>query len=704
MNEITLAGCTPTPLAHYLKALGVFRLLAEQKDPHIKARWHKDQFVLHTALTQAEIESFFLAEYRPTPILAPWNGGSGFFEGDNKDGFDPMAGSPAQRFGPIAQGIATAQQALQSLGLTEKPTPDNKPRLLATLRATANDDMLVWLDAAVVLTSGSPSYPPLLGTGGNDGRLDFTNNFLQRLVELFDAQTGQAVGLTGAWLVQALFGEATPRFATNAIGQFAPGHIGGANGTSGFTCDSRINPWDFILMLEGAVLFASATTRRLESNQQAGLSYPFTVYQANVGSGGMAQADAGSGKSRGEIWLPLWQNPAHIAELRKLLSEGRATVGRHAARDGLDFARAVGQLGVDRGIAAFQRYGFMVRNGLAYLATPLGRVETSRAPNTDLIADLERGRFLDALRRAARDKDAAASLKRTVSQLENALFALTQPGSSRDAIQRCLILLGETQQVLGASRKGREAVPILPHLSDAWIAQADDGSAEFRIALALAGLQNIRAYLAPVAREKAYWQWSPESRNYVWGQGDLVRNLVRVVERRVMEAGRKDEEPFAAFNKQGAELGHIQGFLAGRTDDARIAALLLGLIWADLPEIAPAPSAKMPAALLPSAYPILKSFFTPPALLTYLDRLPKGTNLHGPDEIVRLLAGGQADKAVQLAWRWGRIAGFNWPKGPAPASPHIAGPRLLAALAIPLNPKSLLQLLPRTEQQSSETV
>ena len=26
MNEILLAGCTPTPLANYLKALGVFRL------------------------------------------------------------------------------------------------------------------------------------------------------------------------------------------------------------------------------------------------------------------------------------------------------------------------------------------------------------------------------------------------------------------------------------------------------------------------------------------------------------------------------------------------------------------------------------------------------------------------------------------------------------------------------------------------------
>jgi len=30
MKPIPLPGCAPTPLAHYLKALGVLRLLAEQ--------------------------------------------------------------------------------------------------------------------------------------------------------------------------------------------------------------------------------------------------------------------------------------------------------------------------------------------------------------------------------------------------------------------------------------------------------------------------------------------------------------------------------------------------------------------------------------------------------------------------------------------------------------------------------------------------
>lgn len=484
MNEIILAGCTPTPLANYLKALGIFRLVAEQKDPGIKACWRGERFALITRLSPEELARFFLDEYRPTPILAPWNGGSGFFANDNKDGFSPLSTAKATRFALISEAIATASQVLVDLKLTEKPNPDTKPQLLMALRGQASDALLTWLDAAVVLSAGEPAYPPLLGTGGNDGRLDFTNNFLQRLVELFDPSTGEPIGLATAWLDHAIYATPTPKLTQKAIGQFAPGQIGGANATSGFSTDSRMNPWDFVLMLEGALLFVTAASRRLESNQQAKLSYPFTVYPNSGGSGGMAQADAGS--SRGEIWMPLWTNAAQLDEIRVFLGEGRATLGRRAARDGLDFARAVSRLGTDRGIDAFQRYGFMVRNGLAYLATPIARVESRRAPAADLINDLERGQFLDLLRREARGKEAPASLKRAVSQLENALFALTKPESGRPAVQRALILLGDVMQTLAVSRKGQETVPVLPSLSAAWVLQANDDSPEFRLALSLA--------------------------------------------------------------------------------------------------------------------------------------------------------------------------------------------------------------------------
>lgn len=711
MNEISLAGCTPTPLANYLKALGVFRLVAEQKDPEVKAHWRGERFVLVTRLSQEELARFFLKEYQPTPILAPWNGGSGFYPSDNKDGISPLSTALAVRFHPIATAIATATHILAALKLHEKPDKDQKPMLLMRLRAEAEELFLSWLDAAVVLAAGSPNYPPLLGTGGNDGRLDFTNNFMQRLMELFDPSTGTAIGMASAWLEHALFAGHAPHLTQNAIGQFAPGQIGGANATTGFSTDSRINAWDFVLMLEGALLFATATTRRLESNQQATFAYPFTVHPSNGGSGGTTPTDAVTGKSRGEIWMPLWHRSASLHEISALFTEGRATVGRRAARDGLDFARAVGQLGTDRGISAFQRYGFMVRNGLAYLATPLGRVEATRAPAVDLLTELDQGQFLERLRREGRDKDAPASLKRAVAQLENALFALTQPGAGRASIQRTLILLGEVMQTLAISRKGREAVPRLPRLSSAWILQAADDSAELRLALALASLQGLRPYLSPVERKNGRLEWASESRLYVWGKGDLIRNLVRVVERRVIESQRKPElDPFQSHARLGARLSDIQAFLAGQTDDGLIASLLHGLVWAELPdELLPSlaeegAESTGATSATPMAYAIGKPFFTAPTLLKYLERLPQDASFNLPSELPRLLAANQVEKAISLAWRRGQIAGLDWPRGNAPQTPLMNGPRLLATLSVPLQPAALLRLLPRVNNLQSEPI
>ena len=85
-----LHGCGPVPLAGYLKALGVFRLVAEQADPDASGFWHDERFVLRTGLKEADLIRFFVDEYKPTPVVAPWNSGSGFWPKDNRDGFDAI--------------------------------------------------------------------------------------------------------------------------------------------------------------------------------------------------------------------------------------------------------------------------------------------------------------------------------------------------------------------------------------------------------------------------------------------------------------------------------------------------------------------------------------------------------------------------------------------------------------------------------------
>ncbi len=76
----------------YLKALGVLRLMSEQKDAEACGFWRDGVFVLETTLDRHGLVKFFLEQYSPTPLLAPWNGGSGFYTKLDLDKFLDTAG------------------------------------------------------------------------------------------------------------------------------------------------------------------------------------------------------------------------------------------------------------------------------------------------------------------------------------------------------------------------------------------------------------------------------------------------------------------------------------------------------------------------------------------------------------------------------------------------------------------------------------
>ena len=122
------------------------------------------------------------------------------------------------------------------------------------------DEALDWLDAAYVLTTAGAKYPPLLGTGGNDGRLDFSNNFMQSVVlalNLDQRRNGDAISHNQ--VDAALFNEGSPELVRKrSTGFFNPGSVGGANASVGFNDESMTNPWDYVLMFEGVLLFAGA--------------------------------------------------------------------------------------------------------------------------------------------------------------------------------------------------------------------------------------------------------------------------------------------------------------------------------------------------------------------------------------------------------------------------------------------------------------
>ncbi len=422
-ESLTLGGCAPTPLASYLKALGVLRLLSSDAnhvtgsaaDPKARGWWENEHFHLTTTLPHEALQRFFLEDYAPSPIIAPWNGGSGFYPKDNKDGFEPLSSAAAaRRFAPIAEAIEIASGVIARRNLTRQPDGDTKFELVASLRADLPDTAVGWVDAVLAMSGDSLSYPQLLGSGGNDGRLDFTNNFMRRLVSrrrpsgVFDAASGKPLEETDSLLANALFDIPTKGLDSAAIGQFSPGAAGGPNATTGYKANGNVNPWNFILMLEGAITFAGAATRRHQGTVESGASFPFTVRAVGAGWGGIEAADEND--ARAEFWAPLWRRPARFCEVAALLAEGRAVLNGRTARDGLEFARASASLGVSRGFSEFERYGFLMRAGKAYLAVPLGRRSAAPSDAARLIASLDEGGWLNRVRRVGRtDGEPAAA-------------------------------------------------------------------------------------------------------------------------------------------------------------------------------------------------------------------------------------------------------------------------------------------------------
>ena len=589
-----LLGCTPVPLAHYLKALGILRLVSEQlPDAGAVGHWQGNAFILTSALTREALQEFFLCHYQPTPIIAPWNGGSGFYPKDNKEGIEPIRKTSAPRFARFKSAIEAAEACLRALGLSEKPdSPEVKEALLTLCRNRSTEETVDWFDSAFVLTADGAKYPPLLGTGGNDGRLEFTNNFMQRLVEIFALPEGPLAKISSELLQNALFGGAAPVLVKGAIGQFSPAAGGGFNSSTGFDAPASMNPWDYILMMEGAILFAGAAVKRLETAQMGQLVYPFCVKQAGVGYGSASLSDEEN--SRCEMWLPLWHQPAGLAELQALLSEGRAQVGGRSAKNGVDFARAVATLGVDRGIGAFQRYGFQVRNGLAYFATPLDRVIVERNQlASQLLGPIDE--WLEKFRRAARSDAAPSSVQRAARNLESSIVAFCK-SAEVTRVQELLLSLGECEAALAGSLKwAKEAfIPFLPLLAPEWLNAANTGTAEFRLAASLASTSAVfgnvvvplRCHMEPVAyevgRRKHWFKWTEMvDSNIVWREGDLAESLNSILARRIVLAAKSGCESYPDRARIPARLADIALFIEGRTDDALIIRLLKGLTLVD---------------------------------------------------------------------------------------------------------------------------
>lgn len=536
---LKLRGCTPEPLGNYLKGLGVFRLIAEQADPLARAWWKDGILWLHTKWSEHDVLDFFTCGiggeknpiYGPTPIFAPWGGRPGFYEDGNEKAKQRLnllrSLAEPGRFTRAAQAIKATDHVLDSHGwisLSKKKRFEQKADIVAAMRNVWHDCSLDWFDACVSLEEEDTAFGFLYGTGGNEGSADITNNFWEMVEETIGLETPESGGRD--LLRAALF--ATPRVGgtSKTAGQHFPLAAGSANCGQNFEGSSAANPWDVILMMEGAVPFAGATTRRLSHEGKGKSAFPFMIDHLALGEAATsisdeAKQDGRVVRCRAEFWMPLWRSPASFGDVRALISEGRLQrqSGERTVHT-LHAIEAIKTLGVSRGVETFQRVALFERRGKGYyLASSLGFHTTSRSSQSLVTQLAEIGTFCQQAYENLREGPGMPGrILRARQRLHVALAAFMERDEQSaspngdDVLDVLVCVAGLEKEVSVLSERARILKPC-PTLSAAWLPESGSGP-EYDIALAISSIaswgttpernepavQSTRGNLLPVTR------------------------------------------------------------------------------------------------------------------------------------------------------------------------------------------------------------
>lgn len=714
------------PLANYLKALGILRLVAEQADSSARGWWQDEHFCLLTKLSKEELEHYFMNVYQPTPMLSPWNGGSGFFrtwdtkknglrKSKNAAALEHLLSNNNCRFQPLRDAhdeicriLPLHCRHVDVSKLSDKErgkiliVPDGEGPVFPIIekndsgknqvqRALLSQSQATpFYRSAIVEVDGEIKYPSLWGSGGNDGAIDYTGRFFENLLFISASQND---GNVAQLMNNALYCETSTGFRSKAsgkVGQFLPSGAGGANITTGpgSQNDTHLNAWDFVLMMEGAILFSTRSTRRLDPNASSRASAPFAIRSHAAGYG-----TTGKEKSqRGEQWMPIWSKPATLHDVAGLLGDARLQLGRQTANRPVDAARAISRLGVARGIESFVRFGYLERNGQSNLAIPLGRIRVQQHPRAYLIDDL--ATWLDRLQRNARDKNATARLATCERMLADSVLAALTHDDSPARWQNILRSAVEIES-LQATGSAIDAGPI-PPLSAEWICAIDDGSADVRLAVALGSaawayskanrpIDSIRHHCLPLEPGARRFKTSDkrllkDSRVVVSGR-DPLSDCAAIVQRRLIEAGMKGERRLRLVSAFGcsARLDDIALFLSGHVDVRRVfdlARALMAVKW-DQVTLQHFPKPQSTNESPPEAWLALRLACLPWPLAD-------GRDIPAEPTLVRRLLGGDASGATQIAISRLRSASIRPPLQAAITDANTA--RLwAAALVFPID-------------------
>lgn len=684
---VAILGLSPRSLGNYLASLGLLGVLA-RRWPSVRAAWRDGIFHIVGGVSGLDEIVAELADIAAGRGWTPYTRG---WDKEQKKGTKSKSGTP-----------------------------------LALWQACAEEGVLE-LFAAHAVPAARVSFNPLLGSGGNAGRRDFSKGW-KRAADALMASTATKsapdAGRKRAELKALLAGDTVTWTLKelNAACWFSNA-MELSNSGQRPSREEPLSPWAMVLACEGLAFFAGGASRRLGARAHAVGAFPFVVHAAAPDTEGEA------GHDRGEVWAPIWNRPMTAPEITTLFSRGRAEVGGRGALIPSAFAVAVMRRGVDAGIAEFRRFVLgqttsantfeprfeAVVRVPARPATPQAVASPSLATSTAL------ERLLALIERLPRDRKVGNRWRFVGLRgpLEAAMIGVTATPEDPEAACALLDATVRALDRIDANKGFRERETGWEALPVEWVRVLVGDEAlcvEARLALAL-----VSAF--PAERPFALYRFGAEligkrrfvhpkqsPARWVWRPGPLPHVLAEVMFRRTLD-WEKDRRQGGV--KEPARLmiptsvADIELWLAGHIDESLLARWLSRLAlfdWRYVPEAvrsiagSNAKLSGMSAALC--LYGVLHPLFDlrPVSRLgasPTRDLLPPESGARAPAacrRIAALLRVGETTMAIGVARSRYAMAGAPLIKSDVPWRSDDPE-RLLASLLIPTSDQERTALL-----------
>ena len=576
---------------------------------------------------------------------------------------------------------------------------------LALWQAEAQETHLE-LFAAHAVPYTRVSFNPLLGSGGNAGRRDFSAGW-KRAVDALAARPKTGKG-PGAKKVAESGGDVTPTSDAwrSELEAFLLGHpltwllekLGAGswfseatklynNGQSAAR-EGQVSPWAMVLACEGLALLAGGASRRLGARTGAVGAFPFVTQPIAPSTAGEA------GRILGEIWMPIWARPMTHAETATMFSRGRAELRGRGALTPAAFVTAIRKRGVDAGVSEFRRFTLGRTTSTNTFEPRLeARFSLDVGSNT---ADTAGSRVLECV--TALIQQPGFPRDRKVGQrwrfeglrgpIEASILDVAAYPASSDAAIALLDAITAALDRIDRNRSFREGKVRWNPLPLGWLVSLfaeERPTAEARLALSLVSAFPIALPFAAFrfgvewAREKngkygydwgtkpAYFEHSKIApARWVWRPGELARVIGAVLSRRLLEEARRDGTGTPRPSGRShlpATTSQMSQWLSGDVDESLISAWLSRLAlfdWRQVPqelhalvhgEVRP-PRVDGTLALLGPMQPLVDWRPLIVRSLSQNDLLAEETGVRTAGEahsLVTLIRAGNVDAALRLA-------------------------------------------------------